>query len=202
MNNNFVNHSNTEVKENIVAGIVGAFLFALAGGVIYFLLHLVGFIASISGLVGAVCAVKGYAVFARKETKKGIVIGAVMSLLVIVIAWYFCLAYDIYDAYMAFYEAGEIDFYYTLIESVQVAPFFLADPEIAGPYLGDLGLGLLFCVLGGGSYLFNKFRTVNADNVHRAHAEEAQPKAEPEVQSEENTEEKAEEKAEENTVNH
>ncbi|MBR5767747.1 MAG: hypothetical protein IKX86_03615 [Clostridia bacterium] len=46
-----------EKKENVVAGIVGAFLFSLAGAVVWVLLHLVGFVAAISGLVGVVCAI-------------------------------------------------------------------------------------------------------------------------------------------------
>ena len=64
----------SEVKENVLAGIVGAFLFSLAGAAVYVLLNMIGYIASISGLVGAVCAVKGYSVFSKKESKKGIVI--------------------------------------------------------------------------------------------------------------------------------
>ena len=62
------------VKENVLAGAVGAFLFALVGGVLWFVLYLVGFFAGISGLVGAVCAVKGYSLFSKKESVKGIVI--------------------------------------------------------------------------------------------------------------------------------
>ena len=45
--------------ENRVSGTVGAFLFALVGGAIYFALWQVGYIASISGLIAVVCALKG-----------------------------------------------------------------------------------------------------------------------------------------------
>ena len=74
INNNLNENRQDEIKENVVAGIVGAFLFALAGGAVWFGLYMVGFIASISGLVGAVCAIKGYSVFAKKESVKGIII--------------------------------------------------------------------------------------------------------------------------------
>ena len=57
---------------------------------------------------------------------------------------------------------GEVDFTLTFFESVQAAPVFLADSEIGLAYLGDLGLGLLFCVIGGGSYVANKIK--NAKN--------------------------------------
>ena len=43
-----------EKRENVLGGIVGAFLFSLAGGVIWFQLDMVGFYAGISGLIGAV----------------------------------------------------------------------------------------------------------------------------------------------------
>ena len=44
------------VNENVIAGIVGAFLFSLVGGVMWFVIYNLGFIAGISGLVGAVVA--------------------------------------------------------------------------------------------------------------------------------------------------
>ena len=178
-----MNKDNTlDLRENVVAGIVGAFLFSLAGAAIYFVLHLIGYIASISGLVGAVCAVKGYTVFSKKESKKGIVIATVVSLLVIVIAWYFCLAYDVYDAYKIGFETGETDFYFTFIESLRVAPLFLEEPEISKAYFGDLALGLFFCLIGCGSYVVNKLKNTNKKNV-------TQPRVTSTEQSEENIEE-------------
>ncbi len=156
--NNYVNEPGIEVRENVLAGIVGAFLFSLAGGVIYFVLHLVGYVASISGLVGAVCAVKGYSIFAKKESKKGIVIATVVSLLVIVLAWFFCLAYDIHDVYNTMFKAGEIDFQVSFTEAIRVAPEFLKEPEVSSAYFRDLALGLVFCLIGCGSYVVGKFK--------------------------------------------
>ena len=166
--NNFVEAKSSEIKENVLAGIVGAFLFSLAGAVVYFLLNLIGYVASISGLVGAVCAVKGYALFAKKESKKGIVISAIVSLLVMVLAWYLCLAYDIYDAYKIWFEAGEIDFSLTFFESVRSVPVFLEDPEISATYFGNLGLGLLFCLLGCASFVINKLKNAKKQPVYVA----------------------------------
>ena len=53
MNNNLEQSIQNDIKENMLAGIVGAFLFSLVGGALWFILYLVGFIAGISGLVGA-----------------------------------------------------------------------------------------------------------------------------------------------------
>lgn len=197
----------SEVKENVLAGIVGAFLFSLAGAAVYVLLNMIGYIASISGLVGAVCAVKGYSVFSKKESKKGIVIAAIISVLVIVLAWYFCMAYDLYDAYKSFYEAGETDFYYTFGEAVQVAPLFLAEPEIARAYLGDLALSLLFCLLGCGSYVFTKLKNAGSKNAEQPKVEvteptDEQPEAATEVPQTNQPEEPTEKTTEETKIEH
>ena len=174
MNQNLNLGAQANVKENVLAGIVGAFLFALAGGALWFVLYLVGFIAAISGLVGVICAIKGYSVFAKKESVKGIVIAVVMTLLVIVIAWYFCLSYDAYIAHQQGFEEGEIDYTITFIEAVLGSHIYLTDPDIGPSYWGDLGLGLLFCVIGGGSYVVNKIRNAKAAAAYNA-AVAAQP---------------------------
>ena len=51
---------------NIIAGVVGAFLFSLIGGLAYFLIYQLGIIAGISGLIIFVLANFGYNLFAIK----------------------------------------------------------------------------------------------------------------------------------------
>ena len=178
-------HSSTpEVVENVLAGIVGAFLFSLVGGVLWFIIYRIGFIASISGLIGAICAIKGYCVFSKKESVKGIVISVVIALLVIVIAWYFCLAYDVYEAYRIWFEEGEIDYSITFFESVRGSHYYLTDPEIAPAYFRDLALGLLFCVVGGGSYVVNKIKTAK-QGKQKAESAEPLPTVEEESENKE-----------------
>lgn len=142
-----------EPQENVFAGAVGAFLFALAGGIVWFVLYLLGFLAALSGIVGVVCAIKGYEIFAHKESKKGVIISVVMAAVVLVIAWYFTLAYDICEAYKEWYAEGVVDFTLNFAEALRVAPEFLKEPEIGRGYLIDLGLGLLFCVAGSFGYI-------------------------------------------------
>ena len=166
-------NENSEIKENVLAGIVGAFLFSLAGGVLWFVLNLLGIIAALSGLVGAVCAIKGYSVFAKKESTKGIIISVVIAVLVMVIAWYMGLSYDVYMAHRDWCATGEIDYMITFAEAVGGSYYYLFDAEIGPAYLGDLGLGLLFCVIGGGSYVVNKLK--NAKLKANASAPEAVP---------------------------
>ena len=108
------------VEENVVFGVVGAFLFSLAGGVLWYVLYQFGFFAAISGFVGVIAAIKGYAFFAKKESKKGIVISVIIAVVVLVIAWYLCLANDVFTAYSQWYADGEIDFQITFAEAVVV----------------------------------------------------------------------------------
>lgn len=136
------------VEENRVAGSVGAFLFALAGGAIYFVLWQVGYVAAISGLIAVVCAMKGYELFAKKESRFGIIISVVMSVLVISIAWYLCLSLDVYQAYQEWYEAGEVDSAISFGDAVRNAYLFLSDPKIARSYLLNLAFGIALCALG------------------------------------------------------
>ena len=145
-----MNGNQNNIQENVLAGVVGAFLFSLVGGVLWFVLYQLGYLAAISGLIGVICAVKGYTFFAKtkNEDKKCLIISTAMTAVVLIIAWYFCVGYDIYLAYQDWFAAGEVDFTLTFFESIQSVPYFFQDSEILIPYLKDLGFGLLFAVLG------------------------------------------------------
>ena len=69
-----------ERRENVAAGIVGAFLGALLGVVCTIFIGQMGYIASISGLVMAVGALKGYELLGGALSKKGAVISSVLIL--------------------------------------------------------------------------------------------------------------------------
>ena len=139
---------NDNVKENVLAGIVGAFLFSLSGGILWYVLYQLGFIAGISALVGVIAAIKGYALFSKKENIKGIIISVIIASIVIIIAWYLCLATDAYNAYADWYAAGEIDYTITFAEAVRGSYLFLTEPDIGMAYLKDLGFGIIFGIIG------------------------------------------------------
>ncbi|WP_052430676.1 hypothetical protein [Robinsoniella peoriensis] len=69
-----------EKKENIIAGIVGAFLGTLIGLLCIVVVDQLGYMASISGVVMGVCAIKGYQMLAGKMSLKGIVISSVFMI--------------------------------------------------------------------------------------------------------------------------
>ena len=160
-------------RENLLFGIVGAFLFSLAGGVLYYILYQIGFFASISGVVGVVCAIKGYSFFSGGESRRGIVISVITTVLVIMIAWYVCVSGDVYNAYQDWYAAGEVDYAPTYFECVRVAWLFIA--EIPG-YLLDLGLSVLFAGLGCWVYVSNLLKRRKAEAAFRAQQAETQAK--------------------------
>lgn len=66
--------SPTAKKENVAAGIVGAFLGALLGGGCIMLFNQLGKIAAFSGWVLAGCTLKGYEWLGGRLSKKGVVI--------------------------------------------------------------------------------------------------------------------------------
>lgn len=148
-------------EENVLFGIVGAFLFSLVGGILYYVLYQIGYLAAISGLIGVICAIKGYSFFARKESVRGVVISIIIAAMVLVIAWYFCLANDVYLAYQEWFANGEIDYAPTFFESVRYAYLFLADvPE----YYVDLGISLLLAAVGCGGYVVRMIKKTKAEN--------------------------------------
>ena len=63
------------------------------------------------------------------------------------------------------FAEGEVDFTLTFTESVINVPYFLSIPEVAAEAIKDIVLGIIFCIVGGGSYVVNKLKNVkNAKN--------------------------------------
>ncbi len=156
--------NNISTHENVFAGIVGAFLFSLVGGLVWFLLYLVGFFAGISGMIGVILAIKGYALFAKKESIKGIIIASVIAFLVLVLAWYLCFGKDVYEAFQMWYSNGEIDYTLTYAESLRAVPAFLTDPEIGPEYIKDLVIGLILALIGSVGTIITSIRNIKAQN--------------------------------------
>ena len=142
----------TPRSENVVAGTVGAFLFALIGGLLYFVCYQVGFIAGICGLVIFVLAHFGYSLFTHSKNSTstvGNVISVIMMILVIFLSEYFCLSFEIYQV---FHEEYAITFF----EAVRATPEFLAEGEILGAVIQDLAVAYVLGFIAFGSMFFNK----------------------------------------------
>ena len=151
-------------KENFVAGIFGAFLFSLAGAACWFLLDLVGIVASLSGFIGVICAIYGYKLFAKKESVRGIIISAVIAFIVLIFAWFFSFALDVYRVHIELYNAGEIGFKLTYAEAVDATlNVYIREFSVSKTYFLNLALGLVFALAGSFSVIAGSVKKLKSD---------------------------------------
>ncbi len=136
-----------EKQENALLGALGAFLFALLGGVIYVVLYQLDILAAISTFISVVCAIKGYAVFSGKESKRGITIAIIMAALVIILAWYICFCIVIYEQFQADFQSGTLDQPVSLLRCLSLGLYYL-------PNVPSYFLQLLWSAIFGGLCCF------------------------------------------------
>ncbi len=138
---------------NVLAGIVGAFLFSIIGGALYFLIYQGGYIAGICGLVIFVLANFGYGLFARTKNKYSVVAlisSVVVMVVMIFVAEYLCLSYEIFTVYK--------DLDITFFDAVRATPEFMTYPEVTQAVIGDLALAYLFGFLAIITNVINVFK--------------------------------------------
>ena len=188
-------------RENVLLGTLGAFLFALAGGFAYYLFYMFGIIAALSGLIGVICAIKGYEIFSRSRSNRGIAISIAAAAVVLILAWYICFGMDVHALYADMYEIGEIDAVPPVGWCVLNAYRFLPVHPAA---LWDLLVSLALAAVGCGGYVFRtvrqqeeqaSFQAAQARTMElaRAQAEQAARAAEMEAQAAEMEEKAAQE---------
>lgn len=125
-------------KDNVAAGAVGALAGSLAGVLCIVILSRLGYVAALSGIIMAVCALKGYELLGGKLTKKGIAI----SVLIMIVMTY--LGDRIDWAIVAMSGLG-VDFF----TGFRVIPDLLSEGMIdGGAYWGNLALLYVFMLLG------------------------------------------------------
>lgn len=128
----------TKKKENIIAGIVGALLGSLLGVVSIILLSQLGYVAAVSGVIMAVCALSGYEILGGKLTKRGIVISAVIMLVMTYVG-------DRLDWAIMIARQFDTDIFY----SYRLVPVFLAEEAIdITNYVTNLVLVYVFLLVG------------------------------------------------------
>ncbi len=70
-----------ETKENLLGGIAGAFVGSLIGAACIVLIGQLGYVAAISGIVMAICTLKGYEYLGKKLSGKGVAVSAVFMVI-------------------------------------------------------------------------------------------------------------------------
>ena len=149
---------------NIPMGILGAVLFALLGGVVYFLLYQMDIIAGISGLIIYTLAAFGYGLFARSKNKTSLVrliAAIVLTIVVIYLAEYLSVAYAVYD---------ELDtFGVSFSEVVEAMPELLEEPDVSEAVAEDLAFAYIFAFI---TCIGTVVATVKARNTQKKFQQE------------------------------
>lgn len=130
---------NESSNGNVLSGVVGAFLFSIIGGLLYFVVYQIGFVAGICGLVIFVLANFGYGLFAKTKDKNslaGLITSIIAMIVMIFVAEYFCLSFEIYQEYK---DAG-----ITFFDAVRATPDFLTMSEVGEAVAGDLAFAYIF----------------------------------------------------------
>lgn len=144
-----------EKKENIIAGIVGAFLGTLIGLLCIVVVDQLGYMASISGVVMGVCAIKGYQLLAGKMSLKGIVISSVFMICVVYVSQQLSWAIDAADVL-------NID----VFSAFRLIPEMIRQGAIdGGIYMKDLFMLYAFTALGAVPTIWNTIKTVTNRSV-------------------------------------
>lgn len=150
---NSVNSIQTK-KDIFILGLIGAVFGALLGSVLWIVLDQVGFIAGIAGYAIVFCSVKGYDLFGRTISRKGIVISILVSLLTILFADCFSLGISIYREFSTTYSL-------TFLDALMSVPYFLTEEEVLKSILINLGIGYLFAIWASASFVKNLWRATN-----------------------------------------
>ena len=161
--------NNANTRENPAAGAVGALMGSLVGVACIVLLSQLGYVAALSGLVMAVCALKGYEMLGGKLTKKGVAIASVLMLAMT----YFGDRID--WAIIVVRELGTGFF-----ESFRAVPLLLREGVIVGStYWGNLALLYFFLLLGAVPTVLGTLRRRKAAGVvyHLGDTAAAEPPA-------------------------
>lgn len=136
-------------RENLVAGIVGAFLGSLLGAACIILVGQLGYVASVCGLVMAVCTMKGYELLGGCLTRKGAVVSGILILVMTFLAYQMELAIELA-------RLVEVD----IFVAFRGLSFLMNSAYIdMAAYWGDLGMLYLFTLLGAVPTVLAGFRS-------------------------------------------
>ena len=125
-------------NENVVGGIVGALLGSLLGVLCIVIFGQLGRVAAVSGVIMAVCTIKGYEMLGGKLTKKGVIISIIMMIVMTYVGDRVQYALLIVQEFEA-----------SIFEGYRYVPVFLAEGVIDNAvYWANLVMLYAFTLLG------------------------------------------------------
>ena len=147
--------------ENVPMGVLGALLFSLVGGILYFIVYQLGFIAGIAGFVAVICAVKGYKWLGKRESVKGVIISVIISVIVILLAAVYSIGFECLEAMKEFYPTESINIINSPLYVLRMAK---DSEDIMLAVVTELGMALLLCIVAAGSSVVNAVKSAKANN--------------------------------------
>lgn len=136
-------------RENVVTGIVGALIGAAIGGAVIILLGRLGYVASISGWILAVCTMKGYQLLGKGFSMKS----AIICLILIIVTPYLADRLD-WALYVKDAWGDEV----TLGEAFAIVPELIGlDASLKAEYIKGLVMIYIFAALGAFSTIKSLF---------------------------------------------
>lgn len=125
-------------SENIIGGLAGALLGSLLGVIVMIIFGQLGYVSAISGLILAVCSIKGYELLGGVVSKKGII----LSMLIVLVMTYLG---NYLDWAVSAMPTLEIDFFTALHVIAPLIKEGFIDPAY---FYGSLAMQYLFVLLG------------------------------------------------------
>lgn len=137
-------------RDNVIAGTVGAFLGSLIGVACIVIFSKLGYVSAVSGVVMAVCAIKGYALLGGKLTKRGAVISGLLIVVMTYFATKLCFALALWEG-----AAEEGISFFRIYQRMNL---LLGIGEARRLFIEELVLQYIFTLLGGVPTLISSLR--------------------------------------------
>lgn len=140
------------VQGNIILAIVASFVGAAAGGLLWIVMYKLGYVAAVTGFVGAYGAIWCWTKVGKRELNiPAIVWCVIVAAVMLVLGNYVVYAWEVTDAINAS-SPGRAEFGKVL----QNMPQIMEEWELWGSFASDLGMGLVLAVVSGVVGLFGK----------------------------------------------
>lgn len=146
-------------KSNFLGGIVGAMLGALIGCVAWILIFRAGYMASIAGLVMAVCAMKGYELLGGHLDRKGVIASIVILIAGVYLSNKIAWSWEAYDALK--------DLEITFFDVFRNLNAIIMESGLSGEFYSNLAIGYGLTALGSVPNFINAFRASNGSYKFR-----------------------------------